>query len=150
MIETINNSSIQEGLKSINFFIKIPFVQMIFNVLLSGGLFYWIQRKHKRNDEFKIEKNKRIAEKEINCELQLFDKLNSVKLTSINGFDSAALSDEILNFIILNDMYLSDELLKISREFSDYLLELTVDPANKSVKKENILIKKFKALVKNK
>ncbi len=130
--------------ESFNSIISMPFVQMIFNVILSGGLFYWIQRKHKRNDEFIIEKNKRLVEKHIDCESQLFEMMNTVKTNSINGQISNVLSDKINTFKILNYLYISEPLLKISKDFSDYLLEISVDQNLKNIKTEDKLIKKFK------
>ena len=39
-------------IKEIEKLIDEPIIKLILNIILTGGLFYWIQRRHKRNDDF--------------------------------------------------------------------------------------------------
>lgn len=122
-----------------------PVPQLFLNTVFSGGIFYFIQRKHKRNDDFIIEKNKRIVEKHVDFESQLFHLMNTVKIGNINGQICIDLYTRIKNFTILNYLYISDDLLKISNEFADYLLVVSINITNRDRELENKLIKKFKS-----
>ncbi|PWB20684.1 hypothetical protein [Flavobacterium sp. HTF] len=122
-----------------------PVPQLFLNTVFSGGIFYFIQRKHKRNDDFIIEKNKRIVEKHVDFESQLFHLMNTVKIGNINDQICIDLYTRIKNFTILNYLYISDDLLKISNEFADYLLEISINITTRDRELENKLIKKFKS-----
>ena len=135
---------IKEYSTNISLILEEPIIKIIVNLLLNGSLFYWIQRRHKRNDDFIIEKNKNLANKFIDCESEIFMLMNTVKTNNLTSDISIELSKKINTLTIINYLFISKELILISKNFSDYLLEISVDPNLKSIKKETDFINKFK------
>ena len=131
-------------IKEIEKLIDEPIIKLILNIILTGGLFYWIQRRHKWNDDFIIEKNKKLVDKFIECESEIFMLMNKVKTKNLSSDLSIKLSKKIKNLSIINYLYISKELLIITNDFCDYLLEISVIPKQKDIIKENELINKFK------
>jgi hypothetical protein len=120
--------------------------QILSNAILSGGIFYWIQRKHKINDDFIIEKNKCVAQKHITCESEIFDIMITVNSQyDINSDVLVELSNNINKLRMINYLYISESLLKVSSEFSDYLLLVSADNLQRNKFTEDKLIKKFKS-----
>lgn len=126
---------------------KITFaiVQAIITSALTSGIFYFVQRKHKRNDSFINEKNKAIVQKCIDSEVELFAIFKTVKSQfNIDRADLITYSNQITQKRLDNHLYISEKISEISRKFSDYLLEVAGDESSRSKFEEDRLIEKFK------
>lgn len=136
---------IKEYCNNVSLILAEPIVKLFLNIVLNGSLFYWILRRHKRNDDFIIEKNKSLVNKYIDCESEIFMLMNTVKINNFTSDISIELSRKISTLTIINYLFISKELIVISKNFSDYLLEISVNPNLKNIKKENDFIDDFKS-----
>lgn len=122
-------------------FIKLNFS----NTLLIAVAGYFIQRNHKLKDELKSEKNKFFAENFTKSCNNLFELLAETRNKfQISQSDLITTSNKIKILTKKNYLYLSDEIISICHNYSDYLLEISQNSRNRELKFEDDLLKKFK------
>ncbi len=115
------------------------------NTLLIGILGFIIQRYYKLKDEYKSEKNKHHAEYFVKSCNELFELIVEIKSLFLISQDQLVFfSTRIKELALKNYLYLSDEIIKICHEYSDYLLEISENDRVRDLKFENNIIDKFK------
>lgn len=122
-------------------FLKINFS----NTLLLATLAYFIQRNHKLKDELKSEKNKFFAENFTKSCNNLFELIADVKnKLQLDSEELIAASSKIKEETQKNYLYLPDGIIKICHNYSDYLLEISINSRDRDLKIEDDFIQKFK------
>jgi hypothetical protein len=122
-------------------FLKINFS----NTLLLAVAGYFIQRNHKLKDELKSEKNKFFAENFNKRCNNLFELLADTRNKfQLNQNDLITTSTKIKELTKKNYLYLPEEIIKICHDYSDYLLEISLNSRNRDLIFEDSLLKKFK------
>ncbi len=122
-------------------FIKLNFS----NTLLIAVAGYFIQRNHKLKDELKSEKNKYFAENFTKSCNKLFELLAETRNKfQISQSDLISTSNKIKILTKKKYLYLSDEIISVCHNYSDYLLEISQNSRNRELKFEDDLLKKFK------
>lgn len=115
------------------------------NTILLAIVGYYIQRNHKLKDELKSEKNKFFAQNFNKSCNTIFDLLSEIRNKfQIRQNDLITYSTKIKEITKKNYLYLSDEIINICHQYSDYLLEVSQNSVSRDLKKEDDLLKKFK------
>ena len=124
----------------------LSFLTNNFPFAAASSLFiFYFQRYLRLKENLKSEKNKFYAENFVNCCDTLFNEVSNVRNKfNITQGEYVSHSNNILKLVQENYLYLPDGIIKICKDFSDYLLEISTNSISRNKKLEDTLMKKFK------